>query len=69
MQLSAIKRGDIVRVNKKGREFLAFVTDKQTGAVELEPIERGISHRTATAREVTDHWARRGRARQQEAGQ
>jgi hypothetical protein len=59
MQLAAVKPEDIVRVDKKGRVFVAFVIAKRRGALEIEPISHGISYTTATAREVTGHWAQR----------
>ena len=59
MQLGAIRPEDIVRVDKRGRMFLAFVVAKRSGALEIEPIQHGISYTTATAREVTGHWAQR----------
>lgn len=31
--------------------------------LEIEPIQRGISYTTASARDVICHWAKRGRAR------
>ena len=63
MQLATVKPGDIVRVDKKGRVFEAFVLAKRDGVLEIEPIQRGISYTTASAREVICHWARRGRPR------
>jgi hypothetical protein len=63
MQLATVKPGDIVRVDKKERAFEAFVRAKRKRGLEIEPIERGISYTTASAREVICHWARRGRPR------
>jgi hypothetical protein len=56
-----IAPGDIVLVDKRGRRFHAVVTgiDQQdSGRFELEvrPIERGITWRTATVREVAEVW-------------
>jgi hypothetical protein len=62
MRTAAIRTGDIVRLNKRGYEFEAYVTDKNGGELVIEPIRRGISYRTARAREITAHWARRARA-------
>jgi hypothetical protein len=56
--------GDIVAVDKKGRRFHAFVERlEQQGAggrfeLELRPIERGVSYRRATVREVVGVWRR-----------
>jgi hypothetical protein len=62
-----IAPGDIVLVDKKGRRFHAEVValDQQdSGRFELEvrPIERGITWRTASVREVVAVWrkVRRG---------
>ena len=63
MKLARVRPGDIVRVNKKGRVFEAFVLRKRRGELEIEPIQRGITYTTASAREVILHWARRGRPR------
>ena len=59
--------GDLVLVDKKGRRFHAEVTgvdQADTGRFELEvhPIERGITWRTASVREVITVWrkVRRG---------
>jgi hypothetical protein len=63
MQLAPVRPGDIVRVNKKGRVFEALVRAKRKGELEIEPIQRGITYTTASAREVICHWAKRGRPR------
>jgi hypothetical protein len=63
MQLASVRPDDIVRVNKKGRVFEAFVLRKRTGELEIAPIQRGITYTTASAREVICHWAMRGRPR------
>ncbi len=62
MRTASIRTGDIVRLNKRGYEFEAYVTTKNGGEFTIEPIRRGISYRTACAREITAHWARRARA-------
>jgi hypothetical protein len=63
MQLASIRPDDIVRVDKKGRIFEAFVLAKNKGGREIDPIQRGVSYTTASAREVVCHWAKRGRPR------
>ncbi|TMK40650.1 MAG: hypothetical protein E6G56_07080 [Actinobacteria bacterium] len=61
MRLRAIHPGDVVKVNKRGRLFHAHVRGiGPADQLAIEPIERGISYRHATAREVIDHWARGG---------
>ena len=63
MELASIRPGDIVRVDKKGRVFEAFVLEKHKGGLEIEPIQRGVSYTSASAREVVCQWAQRGRRR------
>ena len=63
MQLASVRPDDIVRVNKKGRVFEALVLGKRKGRLEIEPLQRGITYTTASAREVICHWAKRGRPR------
>ena len=43
-------------VSKGGRRFHATVREVKDGVVAVEPIERGISYRHASAREVVDVW-------------
>ena len=64
MKLAAIDKGDLVLISKGGRRFHARVLEVSRGTVRFEPIERGISYRHASARELVDHWrhARRRRA-------
>lgn len=59
MRLERIRSGDIVLVSKGGRRFHATVRRIKEGVVELEPIERGISYRHASARELLDVWHHR----------
>ena len=64
----AIHAGDLVRVNKRGRLFHAQVTGVAAGGgFVVAPIERNVSYRHVTAREIVDHWAHarqsRGRRR------
>jgi hypothetical protein len=58
MRLAAIKPGDIVACNKKGRVFHAKVKGAgAAGTLLVMPIERNISYRHVTASEITDHWS------------
>ena len=59
MRLEQIRSGDIVLVSKGGRRFHGTVRQIRDGVVELEPIERGIRYRHASAPEVLDLWHRR----------
>lgn len=56
MTLTSVKLGDIVEVDKKGRRFYAFVNDRTDTGLAIKPIDRRITYRECTAREVIDHW-------------
>jgi hypothetical protein len=58
-----IAPGDIVEMDKKGRRFHALVVridQRESGRFDLEfnPLQRGITHRTGTIREVVAVWRR-----------
>ena len=62
-----IAPGDIVQVDKKGRRFHAVVESldqADSGRFELDvrPIERGITWRTASVREITAVWRKSRRS-------
>ena len=63
MRLDGISPGDIVRVSVRGRMFHALVRGTAAGGLQVEPIERGITYHQVKARDVLEHWARRGRPR------
>ena len=63
MKLASIGCGDLVLVSKGGRRFYARVLEVSRGTVRFEPIERGISYRHASARELVDHWRHARRRR------
>ncbi len=56
MRLASVQPRDIVLVSKGGRRFHAHVRGIRGGVVEFAPIERGISYRHASAREVLEVW-------------
>lgn len=62
MTLAGIKPGDIVRIDRKGRVFEAFVREKADGQLKIAPIVPQVTYTTASAREVIGHWGRRGRS-------
>ena len=67
MRTRGIDPGDLVLVNKRGRLFHARVRAVvPTGVFRLDPIERNISYREATAREIADHWRHAGRPRDED---
>jgi hypothetical protein len=62
MRLEGIAVGDLVLVERKGRMFHAEVEGKSSrgaGELAIRPLERGITYRTASARDVVTHWRRR----------
>jgi hypothetical protein len=59
VRLASVQPRDIVLVSKGGRRFHAHVRGIRDGVVEFTPIERGISYRHASAREVLEVWHRR----------
>lgn len=66
MRLAPITPGDIVEVDKKGRRIHGLVLAvERDGTVRFEPLERGVSWRVATAREVVQHWTKAGRRKGQ----
>lgn len=77
MQISAIKKGDLVQIDHRGEQLIAEVAEPAhqdaTGrrVISLTPDPpRGIAkpmRLTATARQVIGHWAKRGRSRSKEA--
>lgn len=67
--LNTIHPGDIVEVEKHGRTGLCVVGEKYSGEIEIKPITKGFTWRTATSRQITGHWrkTRNGRRTGQSA--
>jgi len=63
LKLAAIGPGDLVLVSKGGRHFYARVPEISGGVVRFVPIERGVSYRHASAREIVDLWRHARRRR------
>ncbi|HMS61830.1 MAG TPA: hypothetical protein PKD63_06080 [Solirubrobacteraceae bacterium] len=63
MRLDGIDPGDMIRVSVRGRVFHALVRGTTPGGLTVEPVERNITYRQVKARDVLEHWARRGRPR------
>jgi hypothetical protein len=63
VRLDGIRAGDIVRCSVKGRMFHAVVRGEASPGpgLRVDPIERGVSYRHVRARDVVEHWAKRGR--------
>lgn len=58
MELAKVKEGDVVKINKKGRIFIAEITEKSRGQVNFKALSPNISYTTATAREVIGHYTK-----------
>jgi hypothetical protein len=65
MTLGAVRAGDIVLADRKGRRFFAVVTDRRDRELQVEPIDRRVTYRVVTAREVIGIWRK---SRQRAAG-
>lgn len=64
MNLAGIKAGDIIKADVKGRVFHAVVAGApDVDGLPVDPIQRGVTYRTVTAHQVTDHWRRTGAGR------
>lgn len=60
MKLEGIHSGDLVFVDIKGRRFHAYVDITGEGFLHVTPIERNITYRSVSARDVLVHWRRAG---------
>ena len=61
MTLGAVRAGDIVLADRKGRRFYAIVTERRDRELAVEPIDRRVTYYTVKAREVLGIW-RKSRA-------
>jgi hypothetical protein len=61
MTLGAVKAGDIILADRKGRRFFAVVTARRDRELQVETIDRRVTYRVVTAREVIGIW-RKSRA-------
>jgi hypothetical protein len=61
MTLGAVRAGDIIEVDRKGRRFFAIVVERRERELEVEPIDRRVTYRRVKAREVIGIW-RKSRA-------
>lgn len=63
MKLHGIKPGDLVLCDVRGSRFHARVGCRPVdGGLTVQPIERHITTRTVTARQVLAHWRRSARS-------
>lgn len=59
MNLTGLKRGDVIAVNRAGFKFMAFVDDADARPLAITPIDRrNNSYRSCRAREVIGIWRR-----------
>ncbi|MFZ0381742.1 MAG: hypothetical protein WCD11_18360 [Solirubrobacteraceae bacterium] len=56
MTLGAVRPGDIVLADHKGRRFYAIVIARCERELEVEPIDRRVTYRRVKAREVLGIW-------------
>jgi hypothetical protein len=61
MTLSVIHAADLVLVDVRGQVFHAEVLERGPGRLRLRPLDRRVTHTTATSRQVVAHW-RKSRA-------
>lgn len=58
MNLTGLKRGDVVAVDIRGRKFMAFVAKPDSRPIAIDPIDSRISNRSCNARQVIGVWRR-----------
>jgi hypothetical protein len=61
MTLGAVKVGDVVLADRKGRRFYAIVTGRGDRELQVEPIDRRVTYHQVKAREVLEIWHKRRR--------
>jgi hypothetical protein len=59
MIIAAIKPGDLVRCDRRGRLFEARVTAREPYALAIEPLRPNTNYYSAKSNEVRAHWAAR----------
>jgi hypothetical protein len=56
MTLGAVKAGDMILADRKGRRFFAIVTERRERELEVVPIDRRVTYHVVKAREVIGIW-------------
>jgi hypothetical protein len=59
MTLGAVRVGDVVLADRKGRRFYAIVTGRGQRELEVEPVDRRVTYHRVKAREVVAIWHKR----------
>jgi hypothetical protein len=63
MNITGIREGDLVLCDVRGARFHAYVQARDERGLAVRPIERGISYRHVTARQVIAYWRRSEQSR------
>jgi hypothetical protein len=58
VNISSVKRGDVVEADVKGRRFLAKITGDRSplGHLPIKPLDDRVTYRSVTARQVVGIW-------------
>lgn len=56
MNISGVRPGDVVEVDKRGRAFHALVRGHDQRELVILPLTRGVTWQRARAREIVGHW-------------
>jgi hypothetical protein len=56
MNTTGLREVDIIEVDKKGRIFWAMVTGTEGREIQFRPLDRRITYRCCTAREIIGRW-------------
>lgn len=56
MRVQGVRPGDIVECDRNGVHFLATVTGKSAGVLDVEPVLPRYTWRSVKPRQVRKHW-------------
>lgn len=56
MRVQGVRPGDIVECDRNGVHFLATVTGKAAGVLDVVPVDRRFTWRSVKPRQVRKHW-------------
>lgn len=63
MNITGIREGDLALCDVRGVRFHAYVQAREDRGLIVHPIERGITYRHVTVRQVIAHWRRSKQSR------